>query len=271
MARGHAVALIAAFILAGSALEASAGTAPVTLRIVFPEGFSARQMADRVSEVRKIAIRKRHVTPRLTGVAYKAATARALAPREFRPYLKRRSIEGFLFPSLYEFTKATRAVELVERQIAVFEEQWLGIDLSRARARGRNPYDVLIIASMIERETVVPSERRLVSAVIYNRLERNMTLGIDATLRYGLGIPGTRPLTRAQLRSNTPYNTRRFKGLPPTPIGNPGVLSMRAAARPAPRNYLYYLRRPNTVRHFFTASEEEFCRKAREWGYTETC
>lgn len=269
MARGHLVAALVAAVLAGGALQASAATAPATLRIVFPEGFSARQMADRVSEVRKIAIRKRHVTPRLNGVAYKAATARARAPVAFRPYLRRRSVEGFLFPSLYEFTKETRASDLVQRQIAAFEERWRGIDLRRARARGRNPYEVLTIASMIERETALPSERRLVSAVIYNRLEQNMALGIDATLRYGLGIPGTRPLTARQLRSNSPYNTRRFKGLPPTPIGNPGVPSMRAAARPAPQNYLYYLRRPNSISHFFTADEEEFCRKVREWGYGE--
>jgi UPF0755 protein len=269
MARGHAIALLAAAALAAGALEASAAPAPVTLRIVFPEGFSARQMADRVSEVRKIAIRKRHVTPRLNGVAYRGAVARARAPRAFRPYLRRRSVEGFLFPALYEFTAETRASELVANQLAAFEQRWSTIDLRRARARGRTPYDVLTIASMIERETAVPEERRLVSAVIYNRLDKDMVLGIDATLRYGLGIPGNRPLTTRQLRSNSPYNTRRFKGLPPTPIGNPGVPSLRAAARPAPRNYLYYLRRPGSVRHFFTADEEEFCQKVREWGYGE--
>jgi peptidoglycan lytic transglycosylase G len=267
MARGHAVALLAAAALAIGAVEASAATTPAALRIVFPEGFSVRQMADRVSEVRKIAISKRHVTPKLTGVSYKAAAVQARAPRAFRPYLRRRNVEGFLFPSLYEFTKDTRASELIANQLAAFEQRWRTIDLRPARARGRNPYEVLTIASMIERETVVPAERRLVSAVIYNRLDKDMVLGIDATLRYGLGIPGNRPLTTRQLRSNSAYNTRRFKGLPPTPIGNPGVSSMRAAARPAPRNYLYYLRRPNSVSHFFTADEEEFCQKVREWGY----
>ena len=115
----------------------------------------------------------------------------------------------------------------------------------------------------------MPGERRLVSAVIYNRLKEEMPLAIDATLRYGLGIPGNRPLTKKQFQSNSPYNTRRFKGLPPTPIGNPGVPSMRAAARPAPRNYRYFLRKPNSVRHFFTADEEEFCAKVREYGYGE--
>jgi UPF0755 protein len=263
----YALALLAALSLIPAAVARPAEARPVTLRIVFPEGFSVRQMADRVSEVRKIAIRKRNVTPRLTGVAYKAAATRARAPHAFRRHLKRRSVEGFLFPALYDFTQYTRAPDLVEQQLAAFEQRWSTIDLRRARARNRTPYDVLIIASMIEREIVVPEERRLVSAVIYNRLEKDMPLAIDATLRYGLGIPGTRPLTKKQLQSNTPYNTRRFKGLTPTPIGNPGVPSMRAAARPAPRNYLYYVRRPNSVRHFFTADEEEFCRKVREYGY----
>jgi UPF0755 protein len=224
-------------------------------------------MTDRVAEVRRIAIRKRGVTPRLSGNGYKAALGATAAPGSFRPFLKRRSIEGFLFPSLYEFTPATTASELIAGQLAAFERTWRTVDLRRARARNQDPYDVLTIASMVERETVVPEERKLVSAVIYNRLERGMQLGIDATIRYGLGIEGTRPLTRAHLRSSSPYNTRRFKGLPPTPIGNPGLASMRAAARPAAADYLYYVRKPNSVRHFFTADEEEFCRKAREYGY----
>ena len=270
MRRPHRLAVLAAITaLLGS--PTSAAQDAVTLRIVFPEGFSVRQMADRVSEVRKIAIRKRGVTPRLTGVAYRDAAAAKPAPREFRRYLRRRSIEGFLFPALYEFTQHTPADALVQQQVEAFVERWRAIDLRRARSRGLSPYDVLIIASMIEREAAVADERRLVSAVIYNRLKRNMPLAIDATLRYGLGVPGNRPLTKRQLATRTPYNTRIFKGLPPTPIGNPGVPSMRAAARPAGRNYLYYLRRPGSLRHFFTASEEEFCAKAREWGYTDTC
>jgi UPF0755 protein len=268
---GRTLAVLGAAAACLSLASPAAAEAPVVLRIVFPEGFSVRQMADRVSEVRKIAIRKRHVTPRLTGVAYTKAAARTPAPPQFRRDLKRRSVEGFLFPSLYEFTKDTTAQELVDAQMGTFREHWRTIDLRRARAKNLTPYDVLTIASMIERETAAAEERRLVSAVIYNRLKARMPLGIDATLRYGLGIPGTRPLTKKHLQSRSPYNTRRYRGLPPTPIANPGVPSMRAAARPAGRNYLYYLRRPGSIRHFFTASEAEFCAKAREWGYTESC
>jgi peptidoglycan lytic transglycosylase G len=266
MRRGHAFIAFLACSLALGAGSADA-QAPVRLRVVFPEGFSARQMTDRVAEVRRIAIRKRGVTPRLSGNGYKAALGVTAAPSSFRPYLKRRSIEGFLFPSLYEFSPSTPASELIADQLAAFERTWRTVDLRIARARNQDPYDVLTIASMVERETAAPKERKLVAAVIFNRLERGMPLGIDATLRYGLGIEGTRPLTKAHLRSTSRYNTRRFKGLPPTPIGNPGLASMRAAARPAAVDYLYYVRMPNSVRHFFTADEEEFCRKAREYGY----
>ena len=263
-----ALAVVAATIVASGSVTATAGprtTPPVTLRIVFPEGFSARQMADRVAAVRRIAIEKRNVRPRLTGRAYRHAVARASAPRSFRPFMVRRSIEGFLFPALYEFTGRTSADELVAKQVAAFEERWRRVDLRRAR--GRTPYDVLRIASMVERETVVSSERALVSAVIHNRLDRGMPLGIDATIRYGLGVPGTRPLRREHLESDSPYNTRRFAGLPPTPIGNPGLASIRAAAHPADVDYLFFVRKPGGARHFFTADEATFCRKAREYGY----
>ena len=270
----HRRLALVAIIVAGlaatvfqSAPEATAGSQQTTLRIIFPEGFSARQMVDRVAAVRRIAITKRKVTPRLTGTTYRAAVSRALAPQSFRRHLKRRSVEGFLFPALYEFTATTSAQELVAQQLAAFEQRWSAVDLRAARARGRTPYDVLSIASMVERETVAPGERALVAAVIHNRLDRGMPLGIDATIRYGLGIPGTRPLKREHLESDSPYNTRRFKGLPPTPIGNPGLASIRAAARPAKVAYLYFVRKPDKIHHFFTADEEEFCRKSLEYGF----
>jgi UPF0755 protein len=103
--------------------------------------------------------------------------------------------------------------------------------------------------------------------VIYNRLRRRMPLGIDATIRYGLGIPPTEPLRDSQLESSNPYNTRRFPGLPPTPITNPGLASMQAAAHPARTNYLFFVRKPDRRHHYFTANEADFYRKACEYGY----
>ena len=239
-----------------------------TLRIIFPEGFTRREMADRVAAVREIAMDKRGVTPRLTKTGYLEASGAAVPPAEFRKDWKLSSIEGFLFPATYEFTKLTSSARLVSDQLRAFRRSWRKVNLRYARSKNLTPYDVLIIASMIEKETAVPRERRLVAAVIYNRLRNRMPLGIDATIRYGLGIPGTESLTKEALRSTSPYNTRLRPGLPPTPIANPGLASINAAANPA-RNvdYLYYVRKPKSLAHYFTASESDFLRKVCEYGY----
>jgi uncharacterized YceG family protein len=236
------------------------------LSIIFPEGFTRSEMADRVEAVRGIAIEERGVTPRLTRPAYVAATAAVLPPPAFRQDAKGR-IEGFLFPATYTFTERTAAKRLVGDQIRTFRARWALLDLSYARSKNLTPYDVLIIASMIEKETAVAAERRLVSAVVYNRLRNRMPLGIDATIRYGLDIPGTESLTKEALRTDSPYNTRLRTGLPPTPIANPGLAAMRAAARPAGVPYLFYVRKPGSLRHYFTASESDFLRKVCEYGY----
>jgi cell division protein YceG involved in septum cleavage len=265
---------VAAWVGTSSGGEAAAPPPPPTatqpprpLRIIFPEGFTRAEMADRVAAVREIAIERRGVTPRLTKRGYLAATRAATPPPQFRRDWKQGAIEGFLFPATYEFTHRTPARRLVSDQLGAFRREWARVDLRYARSKNLTPYDVLIIASMIEKETVVPAERRLVAAVIYNRLRNRMPLGIDATIRYGLGIPGTESLTKEALATDSPYNTRLRTGLPPTPIANPGLASMRAAANPARVDYLYYVRKPGSLAHFFTASEDEFLRKVCEYGY----
>ena len=94
-----------------------------------------------------------------------------------------------------------------------------------------------------------------------------MPLGIDATIRYGLDVPGTEALHESQLNSDSPYNTRNRTGLPPTPIANPGLASMQAAAHPRRTQYLFFVRKPDKKHHYFTASESEFYRKACEYGF----
>ena len=244
-------------------------TAPplARLRVIFPEGFTRAEMADRVAAVREIAIGKRNVTPRLTRAGYVAATSAAKPPAEFRKDWGGTSIEGFLFPATYEFSQHTPSAGLVRDQLAHFGRQWRRVDLRYARSKNLTPYDVLIIASMIEKETVAPEERKLVAAVIYNRLRNRMPLGIDATIRYGRDVPGTEPLKQSDIESDNPYNTRKRLGLPPTPISNPGLASMKAAAHPAAVDYLYFVRKPDGVHHFFTASESEFCQKSLEYGF----
>jgi UPF0755 protein len=275
MRRGLVLAAVALLAAALAGCMGGEDAAPQTetvaplarLHIIFPEGFTRRDMADRVAAVREIAIDKRNVTPRLTMTGYLQASGSAPPPREFRKNWKLSSIEGFLFPATYEFTKLTSSGKLVRDQLRAFQRQWRKVNLRYAKSKNLTPYDVLIIASMIEKETVASEERKLVAAVIYNRLRNRMPLGIDATIRYGLDVPGTEPLKQSDIESDSPYNTRKRPGLPPTPISNPGLASMRAAARPANVDYLYFVRKPDGVHHFFTASESEFCQKSLEYGF----
>jgi UPF0755 protein len=238
---------------------------PKPFRIVFPEGFTRGQMAVRVRDVAKIAERKKGKPVAISETQYLAATKRARIPC-FAPK-SQRNLEGFLFPATYDFLTQTTSRQLVQEQLQAFCENWSHVNLSYARSKNLTPYDVLTIASMIEKETLAPDERRLVSAVIYNRLHARMPLGIDATLRYGLHIPPTESIRESQLQSDNPYNTRKLAGLPPTPIANPGLASIQAAAHPARVAYLYFVRKPDKVHHFFTASASAFNQYECAHGY----
>jgi UPF0755 protein len=170
------------------------------------------------------------------------------------------NLEGFLFPATYELPKQATSRDLVERQLAAFEDNIAEVDLSYAKSKNLNVYDVLKIASMIEREIQVADERRLAAAVIYNRLAAGDTLGIDATIRYEDGNYDE-PLTESRLAEDTPYNTRINPGLPPTPIGNPGLASIEAAAKPARSDAYYFVVKPETCgEHVFVETEQEFAR-----------
>jgi uncharacterized YceG family protein len=169
-----------------------------------------------------------------------------------------KNLEGFLFPATYELDPGASVDQLVSEQLQAFQQNIAGVDLSYAKSKNLTVYDVLTIASMIDKEVQIPSERPLVAAVIYNRLHRGMPLQIDATTRFEFHNY-TGDITASQLQSQSPYNTRINAGLPPTPIGNPGLDSIKAAARPAKVNYLYYvLNGNNSGHHCFTASGTEF-------------
>jgi UPF0755 protein len=169
-----------------------------------------------------------------------------------------KSLEGFLFPATYELDPGANVDRLVSEQLQAFRQNIAGVNMSYAKSKNLTVYDVLTIASMIDKEVAIPSERPLVAAVIYNRLHRGMPLGIDATTRFEFHNY-TGEITQSQLQSPSPYNTRTHAGLPPTPIGNPGLAAIKAAARPAKVNYLYYvLNGDGSGHHCFTASGQEF-------------
>ena len=233
-------------------------------RVVFPEGFTRAQMAARVQAVAKIAQHERHVRPKLSAKTYLAASAPRRIPG-FGP--KKFPLEGFLFPSTYFFDRKTTSAALVRAQLAAFQNNFGNVDMAYAESKNLTPYDVLTIASMIEREAAVPSERKLIAAVIYNRLHAHMPLGIDATIRYGLHVPATKSLLQSELDSSNPYNTRKFPGLPPTPIANPGIASIEAAANPAHVDYLYFVRKPDHLHHYFTSNYSGFINHEHLYGY----
>ena len=112
--------------------------------------------------MRKIAVAKRKVQPKLTAAGYQGATRQIVPAKAFRKDVPNGNAEGFLFPALYDFTQRTTAKALVAKQLGAFREAWSQVDLRKARAKNLTPYDVLIIASMVERETIAPEERRLV-------------------------------------------------------------------------------------------------------------
>jgi uncharacterized YceG family protein len=234
--------------------------------ILFPEGFTRRDMADKIAiEVNKVA-RTSDVKPTLSSSAYLRLTRLSSLPGQYAGDGKSRSLEGFLFPATYDYVASTPARQLVNEQLAAFRENWRKVDLRYARSRNLTKYDVLIIASMIEKEVQAPEERSKVARVIYNRLHLHMYLGIDATLVYGLDLKPSQLVSH--LNSSNVYNTRNHYGLPPTPIANPGLASMQAAAHPSKGSYIYYLLRPNSNgHHYFTSSSADFIAHERLWGY----
>jgi UPF0755 protein len=269
LAAGFAIAWFAVGSVRGGGEEptttAAAVVPPRPFRVVFPEGFTREQMAERVGAVARIAERERGRRPKLSGSRYLADTRRLRREPGFGA--QPRPLEGFLFPATYDFTVRTTSAQLVAQQLEAFRRNWARVDLRYARSKNLTPYDVLTIASMVEKETPAPEERQLVAGVIYNRLHLRMTLGIDATLRYGLDIPPSESIHASQLESTSPYNTRKYAGLPPTPIASPGLASLQAAAHPAKTPYLFFVAKPDKKHHFFTASSAEFERYKAEHGY----
>jgi peptidoglycan lytic transglycosylase G len=234
------VALLSVLVLGGAAatlayrhFHSPAPPPPVVLKtitVTIPEGYTRAQTAQVAKEVG------------LSGSYMKAS----------------RGHEGFLFPDTFELEKRAPAADLVQLQLEDFKRRIAGVEMSYARSKNLTTRDVVTIASMVEREAQLEKERPLIAAVIYNRLHEGMPLGIDATIRFATGNYD-QPLTESELAVESPYNTRLHTGLPPGPIGNPGLASLEAAAHPAKVDYLYYVVKPGTCgEDAFSSTAAEF-------------
>ena len=167
------------------------------------------------------------------------------------------SLEGFLFPKTYEIPLDYGSIDIIEMMLAQYSFETGDLDYGFMLEKNYSRYDILKIASMIEREAYIAEERELISAVIHNRLDIGMSLGIDATLSYYLQ-KWEEPLTESDLEADTRYNTRIYAGLPPTPICNPGLSSIAAALNPADVDYIYFVvTNSQTHKHSFTNDYNE--------------
>jgi UPF0755 protein len=231
----------------GAAIDALS-TPPVkrVVTVTIPEGYSRSQAAQLVKE---------------DGVpgSYTKATieSKYLDPADYGGK-GAKDLEGFLFPDTFELKPTAPVADLVQLQLRDFKRRIKGVDMKYARSKNLTIYDVLIIASMVEREAGVPKQRKLVASVIYNRLHEGMPLGIDATIRFATGNY-SEPLSPSELEVDSPYNTRTHQGLPPGPIDSPGLAAIQAAAHPAKADYLFYVNEPHTCNELaFAKTEREF-------------
>lgn len=189
------------------------------------------------------------------------------------------NLEGYLFPATYSFPPDTRPAAVIAGMVKRFHQEWTPERAERARALGMTPRQIVIIASLIETEAKLKTDRPLVASVIYNRLGKGMPLGIDSTIIYASKLAGKwrddGKVYLSDVNRRSPYNTRIFSGLPPGPVGAPGESSIDAALNPAQTDYLYYVRDPardDGAHNFYNKSAdfEKGVRALREWEQTHS-
>lgn len=236
------------------------GPAPIVERsLTLPEGLTLSEILDRLSDPED-------------GLGFDRARLQQLLDSgqvrwQGQP-IDQPSNEGILFPETYRIPADAAEQAVLELLVAQLDSVMTELDVSSAQERfNLTPYEVLIVASLIEEETKVDEERPMVAQVIYNRLRQGIPLGIDATSRYEAELAG-RDRESIDFGSDSPYNTRRVAGLPPTPIASPGRASIEAALAPADGPWIYYVLEDADGNHLFTDSYREFvaakerCREA---------
>ncbi|HEX8753267.1 MAG TPA: endolytic transglycosylase MltG [Solirubrobacterales bacterium] len=239
----------------GAAIDAlSKPPVKQVVTVTIPEGYSRAQAAQLVEEdgvpgsYTKATVKSKYLNP----ASYGGKGAK--------------NLEGFLFPDTFELKPGAPVADLVQLQLEDFKRRIKNVNMSYAKSKNLTVFDVLTIASMVEREAGVPKQRKLVASVIYNRLHEGMPLGIDATTRFATGNY-TKPLTESELETESPYNTRTHAGLPPGPIDSPGLAAIEAAAHPAKTGYLFYVNDPHGCNELtFAKTEAEFEKAVAEYN-----
>jgi len=219
-------------------------------RVTVPEGLTLAEVADLMENSglgKKEKLLKEAENPELLSQAGIAG----------------KKLEGYLFPTTYYFTPVTTEREILLAMVEQFQQSFTPAMREQAKELGLSIHEVVTLASMIEKETALPAERLLVSAVFHNRLKRRIALQSDPTVIYGLRrFSGN--LTRRDLQQRTPYNTYLVPGLPPGPICNPGLAALEAALAPPAVPYLYFVSK-NDGTHLFSATISEHNRAVNRY------
>jgi len=240
-------------------LNAGDVIAEETVTFTIPEGYSVEQIADKLS-AEGLGDREKFIALANEDRSWSGAETVLLLPNKLENVKYR--LEGYLFPDTYEFVKGISEEEMIirllreqDRKLATLPEDWV----DQLDVLGLTMHELLTIASLIEREVVVDEERPIVAGVIYNRLAKPMRLQIDATIQYALGKQKD-VLSYEDTELDSPYNTYQIDGLPPGPIANPSLESIKAALYPDEHNYFYYVtKKDGTQTHLFaeTFSQHE--------------
>ena len=233
----------------------TAGEAAPTMAITVPEGLTLEQTAAEVARQSEIPAAGFEEAARSTDYGYAFLENPAI-----------KTTEGFLYPSRYELEEGTTARQVVNRLLGQYLIETGGMDISGAKERfNLTEYELLTVASLIEKEAASDRERPLVASVIYNRIRKDKPLQIDASIHYALDNP-KEELALKDVRIDSPYNTYENTGLPPGPICSPSKESLQAAIDPAETDYLYYVLEANGEEHFFTDDYDEFLRAKEKAG-----
>lgn len=200
-------------------------------KVTIPEGLTLKEIAQRFEQAEIVSA---------SDFMASAKAEKFRAKYDFLADVPDSSLEGYLFPDTYKFFKNTPVDEVIDRMLQRFDEQFKIAAQATPGLKTHKLHEIVTMASIIEREVKTPEDRRIVSGILWSRIEHGVAIAADATTRYALNNWG-KPLTVNDLKNDSPYNTRNHAGLPPGPIGNPGLDTLKAAMDPKETDYFYYL------------------------------
>ncbi|EKE10807.1 MAG: hypothetical protein ACD_15C00197G0001, partial [uncultured bacterium] len=234
-------------------------TKPSYVRVTFPEGWTAEDMAERLNE-------KNLPGDRFLEIAKNPPSETVGQFGFLKDMPAGASLEGYLFPDTYFFAPEESAENIVLKMLKNFDNRLSEKFRKEIETKGRDIFGTITMASIVESEVKTEADRKIVSGIFWNRLEIGMALQSDATVSYALGGEKKIQHDAADINIGSPYNTYRFKGLPPGPVSNPGISSIEAAINPEETDYLYFLNNPETGKTFFSVTFEEHVRNKAENG-----